>query len=294
VAWHFSVDNADIQFLAQGQSITQIYTVAVTDNAGATSYQDISVTLNGSNDAPTAVNENVITDAGANGTVDIPAWALATNDTDHDAIDHLSVNNVTSSSGGTASQSGGDVFFTDDATAGGSFTYTSTDGLATSANDATATVINNAATASVLNGTSGDNILIATNGAETLNGGAGNDILFGNSGNHTMSGGAGNDTFAFMHTTDGTETITDFNNTSQHDRIAVSASGFGGGLTAGLDVTPMFQTAASDQFNGLSGFLFDTVNQTLYFSADGIQGSALALAQVQAGVTINPHDILVV
>lgn len=292
VAWHFNVDNADIQFLAQGQSITQIYTVAVTDYAGATSYQDISVTLNGSNDAPTAVSENVITDVGPNGTVDIPAWALAANDTDPDTIDHLSVNNVTSSSGGTASLSGSDVFFTDDATSGGSFTYTSSDGLATSVNTATATVVNSAATASVLNGTSGDNILIATNGTETLNGGAGNDILFGNSGSHVTSGGAGNDTFAFMHTTDGTAIITDFNNISQHDHIAVSASGFGGGLTAGMDATSIFQTAASDQFNGLAGFLFDTANQTLYFSADGTQGALLA--QVQTGVTINPHDILIV
>lgn len=109
-----------------------------------------------------------------------------------------------------------------------------------------------------------------------------------------MSGGASTDAFAFMHTTDGTATITDFNNTSLHDHIAVSASGFGGGLTAGMDVASIFQTAASDQFNGLSGFLFDTANQTLYFSADGTQGASLALAQVQAGVTINPHDILIV
>lgn len=294
VAWHFSVDNADIQFLAQGQSITQVYTVALTDNAGATAYQDISVTLNGSNDAPTAVSENVITDVGPGGTVDIPAWALAANDTDPDATDHLSVGSVISSSGGAASLSGPDAFFTDDATSGGSFNYTASDGLAASANTATATVINSAASATTLNGTGGNDILIATNGTETLNGGAGNDILFGNSGNHVMSGGAGNDTFAFMHTTDGTATITDFNNTSQHDHIAISASGFGGGLVAGMDVTPMFQTAPSDQFNGLSGFLFDTANQTLYFSADGTQGASLTLAQVQAGVTINPHDILVV
>lgn len=294
VAWHFSVDNADIQFLGQGQSITQIYTVAVTDHAGASAYQDISVTLNGSNDAPTAVSENVITDVGPGGTVDIPAWALAANDTDPDATDHLSVGSVTSSSGGAASLSGPDVFFTDDATSGGSFNYTASDGLAASANTAAATITNNAASATTLNGTSGDDILIATNGTETLNGGAGSDILFGNSGNHVLNGGAGNDTFAFMHTTDGTATITDFNNISQHDHIAVSASGFGGGLTAGMDVTSVFQTAASNQFNGLSGFLFDTANQTLYFSADGTQGAALTLAQVQAGVTINPHDILVV
>ena len=294
VAWHFSVDNADIQFLAQGQSITQIYTVAVIDSAGAAAYQDISVTLNGSNDAPTVVGENVITDVGPGGTVDIPAWALAANDTDPDTIDHLSVGSITSSSGGAASLSGPDVFFTDDATSGGSFNYTSSDGLAASSNTATATVVNNAASATTLNGTSGDDILIATNGTEMLNGGGGNDVLIGNSGSHVMSGGAGNDTFGFVHTTDGVATISDFNNTSQHDHIAVSASGFGGPLTAGMDVTSMFQTAASDQFNGLSGFLFDTANQNLYFSADGTQGSALALAQVQSGVTINPHDILVV
>lgn len=294
VAWHFNVDNADIQFLAQGQSITQIYTVAVTDSAGATAYQDISVTLNGSNDAPTAVSENVITDAGLGGTVDIPAWAMAANDIDPDTIDHLSVGGVTLSSGGAALLSGPDVFFTDDATPGGSFSYTSSEGLATSSNTATATVVNNAASATTLNGTGGDDILIATNATETLTGGGGNDILFGNSGSHVMSGGAGNDTFAFMHTTDGTATITDFNNTSQHDHLAVSANGFGGALTAGMDVTSLFQAAASDQFNGLSGFLFDTANQTLYFSADGTQSSALALAQFQAGLTINPHDILVV
>ena len=132
------------------------------------------------------------------------------------------------------------MFFTDDATSGGSFDYTASDGLAASANTATATVINSAASATTLNRTGGDDIMIAINGTETVN------------------GGAGNDTFAFMHPTDGTATITDFNNTSQHDHIAVSANGLGSGLTAGMDVTSIFQTAASDQFNGLSGFLFDT------------------------------------
>ena len=81
-----------------------------------------------------------------NGTVDIPAWALAANDTDPDATDHVSVNSIQSSTGGNAVLSGGDVLFTDDATLGGSFDYNSTDGIAISSNAATATVINNAAT----------------------------------------------------------------------------------------------------------------------------------------------------
>ena len=186
------------------------------------------------------------------------------------------------------------MFFTDDATLGGSFTYTSSDGHATS-NSATATVINNATNVATLNGTSGDDIIIATNGTETLNGGGGNDILVGNSGSHTMTGGSGNDTFAFLHTTDGPGVITDFNNTTAHDHIAISASGFGGGLSAGMDATATFETSGDDQFSESGAvFHFDSANHTLYFSADGTQASAITVATVQAGVTINPHDLLIV
>jgi Ca2+-binding RTX toxin-like protein len=257
--------------------------------------QDVTVAISGTNDAPTAVSESVVTDVGPGGTADIPAWALAANDTDLDATDHVSVNSILSSTGGSAAQSG-DVFFSDDATPGGSFTYNSTDGIAVSSNSATATVVNNATSATALTAApSGDSILIATNGGESLTGGAGNDVLIGNSGSHVMSGGAGNDTFAFLHTSDGPATITDFNNTTQHDHIAVSASGYGGGLTAGMDVTPIFETSADNQFSGFGAeFHFDTANQTLYFSADGTTASAITLAQVQLGATINPHDVLIV
>jgi VCBS repeat-containing protein len=295
VGWHFTVDNSAIQFLAQGQVLTQDYLVTVTDNHGLSTVQDVTVTINGTNEAPVAVSENVVTDVGPNGTVDIPAWALAANDTDPDTTDHVSVNSIQLSIGGNTVLSAGDVFFTDDATSGGSFTYNSTDGIAVSSNVATATVTNNATSATALVATGGDTILIATNGGETLTGGTGNDILIGNSGSHVMTGGGGNDTFAFLHTTDGPDTITDFNNTTLHDHIAVSASGFGSGLVAGMDVTPIFQTSTDNQFSGSgAAFLFDTANQTLYFSTDGTTASEIALAHVQAGVTINPHDLLIV
>ena len=295
VGWHFTVNNADIQYLAQGQTLTQDYLVSVTDNHGASTVQDITVTINGVNEAPTAVSENVVTDAGANGTVDIPSWALGANDSDPDTTDHDTVNSITSSSGGNAVQSGADVLFTDDATPGGSFNYNSTDGIAVSSNTATATVINNAASSTSLTASGGDNILIATNGTETMTGGTGNDIFFGNSGSHVMTGGGGNNTFAFMHTTDGPATITDFNNVTAQDHIAVSASGFGGGLTAGMDVTPIFETSGDNQFSGFGPeFHFDTGNQTLYYSANGTTASEMTLAQVQPGVTLHPHDVLIV
>ena len=294
VGWHFSVDNADIQFLAQNQTLVQTYTVLVADDHGAVTPQDVSIAIQGSNDAPTAVSENVITDVGSSGTIGIPNWALAANDTDPDTTDHLAVNNIVSSTGGGAVLAAGDAFFIDDATAGGSFTYTTSDGIATSGNTATATVINNATTATSLTGTSGDDVIIATNGTESLSGGGGNDVLIGNSGSHAMSGGTGNDNFAFLSTSDGPMIISDFNNTTEHDHIAVSAAGLGGGLTPGMDASSTFETSGDDQFQGVGQFHFDTANQTLYYSADATTASAITVAQVQAGVTIHAHDLLIV
>jgi VCBS repeat-containing protein len=295
VGWHFTVDNSAIQFLAQGQVLTQDYLVSVTDNHGLSAVQDVTVSIEGTNEAPAAVSENVVTDVGADGTADIPAWALAANDTDPDTTDHVSVNSILSSTGGSAVLSGSDVFFTDNGTSGDAFTYNSTDGIAVSSNAATATVINNATSATSLTGAAGDNILIATNGGEALTGGTGNNILIGNSGSHVMTGGGSSDTFVFLHTTDGMDTITDFNNVTAHDHIAVSANGYGGGLTAGMDVTSIFETSNDNQFSGSGAeFHFDTANQTIYFSADGTTASAIALAQVQPGATLHPHDLLIV
>ncbi|MBR1167363.1 beta strand repeat-containing protein [Bradyrhizobium liaoningense] len=290
VAWHFTVDNADIQFLAQGQTLTQDYLLTIADNNGGSTTQDVTVTIIGTNDAPSAVGETVITDVGANATVEIPSWALAMNDTDPDTIDHLSLGTITASSGGSAFQFG-DAFFGDDATLGGSFSYTTSDGTTTSSNIATATIVNNAAGATALTGTGGDDILIATNGTETMSGGGGNDVLIATASGNVMTGGSGDDSFAFLQPS-GPSTVGDFNNTTEHDRIAVSASGFGGGLTAGMDVT--FEASGDDVFSGSSQFHFDTASQTLYFSADGTQGAAVALVTLQSGVLLNQHDILVV
>ena len=294
VGWQFSVDNADIQFLGQNDTLVQSYTVMIDDGQGGTVAQTVTVAINGTNDAPTAVGETIITDAGSSSLVQIQPWMLAANDTDPDLTDNLAFGSIQSSTGGFA-VTFGDVFFGDDATDGGSFTYTVSDGIATSGNAATATVINNATSTTSLNGTSDDDIIIATNSAETLSGGGGNDILVGNAGGHVMSGGTGNDTFAFLQTTDGPGTITDFNNTTEQDHIAISASGFGGALTPGMDISALFETSGDDQFSGSGAqFHFDTGNQTLYFSADGTQASAIAVTTVQPGGVLNPHDLLIV
>ncbi|RXH22932.1 hypothetical protein XH99_34200 [Bradyrhizobium nanningense] len=59
LGWHFSLDNSDavLQSLAQGQTITQVYTVTFTDDHGAYVSQDVTVTINGANDAPTITSD---------------------------------------------------------------------------------------------------------------------------------------------------------------------------------------------------------------------------------------------
>jgi hypothetical protein len=94
---------------------------------------------------------------------------------------------------------------------------------------------------------------------------------------------------AFQQTSDGPGIITDFNDLIEHNHIAISASGFGGGLTAGMDATSVFESSADLQFSG-SGAVSDTSNQTRYFIADGTQSSVITVAQVQAGVTLNAHN----
>ena len=62
-----------------------------------------------------------------------------------------------------------------------------------------------------------------------------------------------------------------------------------------MDVTSLFETSGDDQFSGFGAeFHFDTGNQTLYYSADGTTASAIMVASLQAGATLNPHDLLIV
>ncbi|WP_441229190.1 T1SS-143 repeat domain-containing protein [Tardiphaga sp. 215_C5_N2_1] len=52
IGWHFSASNSALQSLAAGQTVTQTYEVAVTDDHANTSIKEVTVTLTGVNDAP--------------------------------------------------------------------------------------------------------------------------------------------------------------------------------------------------------------------------------------------------
>lgn len=54
VDWTFNVDDSDLDSLADGTVLTQTYTVSISDGQGGTAVQIITVTLTGTNDAPSA------------------------------------------------------------------------------------------------------------------------------------------------------------------------------------------------------------------------------------------------
>lgn len=59
LGWHLTLGNNDavLQSLAEGQTITQVYTVTFDDHHGGTVSQDVTVTINGVNDAPTVTSD---------------------------------------------------------------------------------------------------------------------------------------------------------------------------------------------------------------------------------------------
>ena len=57
VTWTFTVQDADINSLAEGQKEVQTYTITITDEHGATAEQQVTITIEGTNDAPTITSD---------------------------------------------------------------------------------------------------------------------------------------------------------------------------------------------------------------------------------------------
>ncbi|WP_412072467.1 VCBS domain-containing protein, partial [Pseudomonas fluorescens] len=53
VGWTYTLSNSAAQYLAAGQTKTEVFTVTLTDDFGATVTKDVTITLTGTNDAPT-------------------------------------------------------------------------------------------------------------------------------------------------------------------------------------------------------------------------------------------------
>lgn len=79
--------------------------------------------------------------------------------------------------------------------------------------------------------------------------------------------------------------------------LEVSATGFGGGLTAGMDPATVFGSSNDATFaSATERFHFDTSSDTLYFDADGSDtgATAVAIAQFPNNAVLQPSDWLFV
>ena len=52
INWDYTITEAELDFLAAGETVTVVYTITVDDGNGGTDTQDVTVTITGSNDAP--------------------------------------------------------------------------------------------------------------------------------------------------------------------------------------------------------------------------------------------------
>ncbi|WP_095082316.1 VCBS domain-containing protein [Pseudomonas sp. Irchel s3h17] len=53
VGWTYTLNNSAAQYLSEGQTKTEVFTVTLTDDFGATVTKDVTITLTGTNDQPT-------------------------------------------------------------------------------------------------------------------------------------------------------------------------------------------------------------------------------------------------
>jgi Ca2+-binding RTX toxin-like protein len=133
----------------------------------------------------------------------------------------------------------------------------------------------------------------AGSGNDIINGGSGDDTLIGGTGNDFVFGDAGADSISFASPAEGIDTLTDFSVAS--DTILVSASGFGGGLTAGSTVTIDQFAIGTAALDASDRFIFNKQTGALFFDVDGSGASAqVQIAKLSPGLALTNQDIFVV
>ncbi|MBD2622923.1 calcium-binding protein [Microcystis flos-aquae FACHB-1344] len=160
-----------------------------------------------------------------------------------------------------------------------------------------------------LTGVSGDDTLIGGNGNDTLLGGDGNDSLNGGDGNDTLNGGPGTDTltggagadrFVFSSSTQGIDTITDFNPAVGEDLIQVTRTGFGGSTalpSLGALTTAQFLSGAgaTSATTTAQRFIYNTTDGALRFDVDGTGvTAAVQIATLSNFAAITNTNIVVI
>ena len=143
-----------------------------------------------------------------------------------------------------------------------------------------------------LNGGVGADVLSGGAGGDSLYGGDGADRVIGGAGRDTCYGNAGADTFVLMPTLADRDTIRDFD---AADLLEISASLFGGGLTAGALDAAAFRANTT----GLAGdvddrLIYNTATGYLFWDADGTgSGAGVSIAVLATKPTLSAADFVI-
>ncbi len=81
VTWEYTVNDAALQYLAEGETVELVYTVTLSDNHGGSVNKDIAITITGTNDQP------IVSDVNVNG-IGMTGEVTYTNDTDFPVYDY--------------------------------------------------------------------------------------------------------------------------------------------------------------------------------------------------------------
>jgi len=136
-------------------------------------------------------------------------------------------------------------------------------------------------------GTSGDDTILGLAGNDTIDGLAGNDSLVGGPGNDSITGGLGNDIFRFNDLGDAFDTINDFNNTTEADKIHLSTGFNQPGATNPLVAgTPLVLFTSSPSFTA-NLFIGAYGNFTGVNSGDGVANGPQFYFNTGAGPELN-------
>jgi serralysin len=136
--------------------------------------------------------------------------------------------------------------------------------------------------------------IIGSDITQTIQGGGGNDRFVGGLGNDTLTGSGGADTFVLRNTFEDRDFITDF--TSGSDKIEISASLFGGGLSAGGLTAAQFLSGAGAVAATTSAqrFIYNSSTGNLYFDADGNgAGASVIIANLSNVGALTASDFII-
>jgi Ca2+-binding RTX toxin-like protein len=192
--WQSAIQQVEFTSNSQNPStVDRIIHVTVNDGFMDSNVAVTTVNVTAVNDTPNANGDSIITNI-TTGAIVVPEWVLLANDTDVDGpnldITGVSLPFNSGLSNISLTTNPGSVTFTDTGAAGGTFTYTVSDGGTPNRTDTANVTVSR--DASPIDGNTGNNVLIGDSSDSILRGLIGNDTILAGAGNDTIEWNANN------------------------------------------------------------------------------------------------------